>query len=306
MRNHLLVAYHSFDDPIFKGLMLNYLRRFQLSEDASQDIFTVITFEQQEYALSKEQQDSIKQELRNFRIDWYPLPYHSGGLFLTLKKLFDLCQFFHLAIKLNRIHQFESIWGFTTLSGVMAFLLSRILRRPVVLMNIEPHSDYMVDFGVWNKLGFKYQMLKMLENTMIKYAENVAVPTSWGYNQWKNKTRGNLHFVPTAIDTDDFIHDAEGRDVVRGKLGVRPETCVILYLGKFGGIYYSIKEAVKIFKSINDLVLDTFFYIVTPDDSSEIVREMEKENLEGRYLVKKKFHTPVFPNTYLQPILVSF
>ncbi len=289
MKNCLVIIYHSFSDPIFKGLMLRYIQRFQESVHSKKYAFHIITFEHSDYCLSGDEVLNIKQELETLNIFWYPLNYHSGGMLFLFKKLYELINVILKAFWLNIKYRFQYVIGFTTVSGALAMYISKFLRTPLILMNIEPHSDYMADFGIWRRNGIKYRVLSYLESKMISSSNHVALPTRNAFNEWKKKQiNGKLHFLPTCIDLDDFKFDEMGRKNYRAMLDVSDTTKVIVYLGKFGGIYYSIEETAAIFSSIKSMVGDVLFYVITTEQLSNVDRVFKAEGLEGYYFLKNR------------------
>lgn len=264
MKDHLVIAYHSFNDPIFKGLLLRYLQKFQECYDIHR--FHIITFEQRDYLFGKKDQQEIKEDLAKSNLFWSPCRYHSGGTFILLKKVVDFSTVIWKAINISLKNKLNTIIGFTTLSGILAYCISKLLRKPVVLINVEPHSDYMKDFGIWNKSGINYRLLKYFENNMIRNGDHVAFPTQNGLNHWKEvPVKGKLYFIPTCIELKDFHFDEIARREIRNRLHINDDTRVIVYTGKFGGIYYSMEEASRTFKNIFNHNENVHFYIITPD-----------------------------------------
>lgn len=288
MKDHLVIAYHSFNDPIFKGLLLRYLQKFH--ETALVHRFHVITFEQTNYLINKDEHQQIKSKLRDSNIVWHPLRYHSGGVFILFKKLWDFFVMFLLVARIAFKVKLNYVVGFTTLSGIMAYFISIFIQKKVIVLNIEPHSEYMKDFNIWSKSGLNYRLLRYLEDKMIRHGDHVVFPTMNGYNLWKDTpTKNKFYFVPTCIELDDFYFDERSRAELREKLGIDSGTKVILYLGKFGGIYYSMKEAARTFKSISKQNEKTFFYILTPDSTQALDNEMKQAGfLEYQYSIKGK------------------
>ncbi len=281
MNQHLVVIYHSFNDPIFKGLMLKYLQHFQKTGGRDRNTFHIITFEQHDYAIGNEERLLIKNGLQELNLYWYPRSYHSGGVFMLLKKAFDFLSAIYLVLLLDRKYRFKNTIGFTTISGVLALYISKIISSKLVLLNIEPHSDYMVDFNIWKKSGLKYRFLNYCENKMIETADHVALPTRNAYQEWFERgVHGKLYFVPTCIDTDDFYFDQVSRNRLRKEWGLPSTSKVIVYAGKFGGIYYSLSKTCEVFKELLDIEKGLFYYIITPDEPQVVKNELMKKGID--------------------------
>src|SRR5882672_7793773 len=79
----LYICYWSLNDPLCQSQSLAYLRELT----ALGHRFALMTFEQQQYALSAPQFAVMKRELASQGIYWYPLNYHKR--FGLLSKAFD-------------------------------------------------------------------------------------------------------------------------------------------------------------------------------------------------------------------------
>jgi len=276
-------------DPIFKGLMLKYLIRYQ-EKHKSNHTFHVITFEQQSYEMGAAKSSELKQYYDdNHNIVWHPLNYHTGGFLILFKKVYDLLNAFYRVVRLKYQFKIKTIIGFTSISGVISSLISKLLGLKLILLNIEPHSDYMSDFGYWPKSSFKYRILNYYESKMYKWADHIAVPTMNAYRELEQVgLPTNLHFLPTCIELSDFMFSGEGRKRVRRSLGVTEDTKVLIYVGKFGGIYYTIEETAKTFAKIRQQSEKVFFYVITTEDVDKVEEEFSKQGLAGVSNVRGK------------------
>ncbi len=235
----------------------------------------LITFEQPQYTISEQDHQRIKKELSSHNIVWYPKKYRTGGVFILFKKLVNLLAAFFQVYKINRRTKLKAIVGFTSLSGSIAFLISQLLSLKLIIICFEPHSEYMIDFKIWTKTSLSYLVLKKMEKLQVLYSDALVVPTKytvdlvkkWGFN-------GMIYKMPICIDENDFDFSLDQRTQARNKLGFKDRQ-VILYLGKFDGIYFGIEEVVRfyseLFKSNNRL----FFYVITPSPIAEVRKSFE-------------------------------
>lgn len=265
----LICASHSFQDPLFNGLMYQYLLEHQRQ---SKQVFRyhIITEEQQAYALPKEQQEQLQAELAQKNILWHPLPYR-GGKFILFKKLWN---FIHLFFKLWRIKREEKvklIVGFLAIAGGYAFLISRVLRLKLLVFCFEPHSLYMKEFGIWSEKALKYKVLHQVELWQATKADYVTAPTKHTVQLLKDwHSKATISRVPISVDTDKFHYSAQQRSRIRQENGVPDDRYAILYLGKFGGIYYSTEAVAKFCKRLLDAQPQLFFFTISPNPSQEI------------------------------------
>ncbi|MEO9473983.1 MAG: glycosyltransferase [Cyclobacteriaceae bacterium] len=250
--------------------MLRYLQRFQETNEG-RHCFHIITFEQEVYKMDATEKNATHRLLSKQDLCWYPMQYHTGGAFMLFKKLYDFVSVYLKTRQLHSRFHFQRVIGFTTISGAISLYMGKFLNTKTLLLNIEPHSDYMADFGYWSKTGIKYRLLNHMEKQMILTADHIALPTRKAYDIWKTvPKKGQLHFVPTCIDLDDFHFDPDGRKRIRNELGLNEESKLIIYVGKFGGIYYTAEMAGKVFGEIVASNPLAFFYIISPDSKEEV------------------------------------
>ena len=267
--------------------MLKYIQKYQNFKKGH--IFHIVTFEQPLYAMAVDDVDRTKAHLvKEYNIRWTPITYHSGGIFLLVKKLWDMCLVFLIASKINRRTPLHRIIGFTTISGAMSYLVSIMIGKPLVLLNIEPHSDYMVEFGVWARHSFAYKTLKYLEKKQMQHASFLAVPTKNAFELLQNdpKIRKHVYFVPTCINLNDFAFNQESRERIRREIGVNEDSKVLVYIGKFGGIYYSIEQMAQTIKKIIGPNNHFSLYVITSDNLEEISVIFDRYELSGRYVLQ--------------------
>ena len=267
----LVTLYHSYNDPISKGLIIEYLKEYQIHRGKGGKVY-LITFEQNQYRLSASKKKEIKEQLKKLNIFWHPLQYHTGGFFLVVKKVFDFLLLFILCVRLIIAHKIKYVIGFTSTSGIMATLISFLFRKKAIVLNMEPQSLYMVEFGIWKEKSLKYRVMALLENMVLKSNAHIAIPTHNYLNDLrKNNFRiKNSSFLATSIKTDDFKWSENNRKLLRDKFSIDEKRMVFIYVGKFDGIYYSAKEMASIYASILELLPGTLFFVITGNDRQEI------------------------------------
>ena len=131
----------------------------------------------------------------------------------------------------------------------------------------EPHSQYMLESGVWNKYDPRYIFMKKWEHKIIKKAQYLFCVTD-NYKQIlvnKGIEKSKLMFVPNFCDENKFSFTMLSRKEFRNKLGIHQNTTNGIYVGKFGGIYLNDK-AFEIFDFAKKQFQNFFLTILTPDD----------------------------------------
>ena len=83
MKHYIILLYNSYKDPLCQGLLVSYIKEITKEEKY---VFHIISYEQEKFKLSHEEEAKEKTELAALDIFWYPQTFHTGR-FLLLKKL---------------------------------------------------------------------------------------------------------------------------------------------------------------------------------------------------------------------------
>ena len=273
--NTLVFIYNSFNDPLFQNLVLRYVKSLSGKVNGS---FHIITFEQDQYRINDSTKADIKQDLKASNIYWYPLTFHTGR-FLLVKKLWDFVQSLWLVLRIRLKYRTRVIFAFANVAAAIAIVLKKLLRMRMIVYSYEPHSEFMVDLGDWKRSAIKYKVLKYLENLAGRDADYIMTGTKYMVELLTEEgSKAQLYRAPTAVDPREFLFKPEGRQQVRQKYGVENRP-VFLYLGKFGGLYYTY-EIPMMCSAINRIIPNSFFLVVTSNDHNEI-REMYRNYLDS-------------------------
>ena len=261
----IVLIYHSYRDPLFQNLMMEYLRTVIKSQGVQ---FYLITFEQKQFQLSYAELIREKRILKQSGILWYPIHYHAGK-FIIAKKIIDLIQAIFLIGRIKKLSRANSLVTFTNLSASIGIICAQLFRLKMLIYCYEPHSDFLVELGIWKKGGFKHRISKWIELYAGKHADFVMASTKFVVNLLSTiKTKGTLVRAPVSVDEKTFIFKDKGRKRVRKKYRLNNRN-VVLYLGKFGYLYYN-KEIAKLCKTLHENIDNTFFLIVTPNENGSI------------------------------------
>jgi glycosyltransferase involved in cell wall biosynthesis len=256
-----------------KGLVLEYLLPFHKEENNYQ--FHLITHEQKEFALSATETTAKKTELQYKNITWYPVKYRSGN-FLLFKKAFNFLETLFITAGIKISHKPKAIMGFLSIPGAFSYILAKLFRLKLIIYCFEPHSEYMADFKIWDKNGLNYKLLHRFEQLQLKHADHIVVPNHHSEKLVESlkKQNSKLYVCPVCIDTDLMQFDADARMMIRTQLKIDNRT-VIIYTGKFDGIYYSSDKVLAFFKKLYESNRQLFFYIITPNQE-EVKASIEK------------------------------
>ncbi len=275
-KKHIIIyTFQSLEDPLLKGLMLEYLIR--INKQRNELFFHLITHEQKQYKFSTLRKKDKRKELAGQHIKWYPVNYKSGKL-LLLKKIYNFIQTFIICLFIKFRYTPKVIVGFLPIAGGYSTIIAKVLRLKLVVFCFEPHSEYMIDFNVWKKNSLKYKLLKKFEKMQIKKASHLTLPTQASVN-YANKINpdNKKYLLPISVDTDLFKFSEEKREALRKKLNTGNKI-VIIYTGKFGGIYFNTKQIASLFKNLLEHYNDYYLLVITPD-AKEMKSDITKLNI---------------------------
>ncbi len=285
MQHILLFIYNSYRDPIVQGSVLSYIKRYKTALNGRAK-FTLITFEQEAYSIVNEEIPAIKKELAILNIAWYPQKYHTGGLFLLFKKIYDLIHGYMLARKIATKKRIDLIYTVGSISGAMGYYLSKILKARLLVHTFEPHSEFMLDFKIWHRYSPAYLLLHHMENKLIRRATYIMTGTDAMIKRIENRRTNNGIFkVPSCVDLEKFKPLSEIRGEVRKTLALNNKL-VLLYLGKFGGIYFTkepfvyFKYFLEYFEAKNPHIL-----IISPNDPDWIINSLAETGIRKNFTV---------------------
>lgn len=265
----LICASHSFQDPLFNGLMYQYILEHQ-QQSPQAFRYHIITEEQQAYALAPQEQAQLQAQLAQQNILWHPLPYR-GGKFILFKKLWNFITLFFKLWGIKKREKVKLIVGFLAIAGGYAFLISRVLRLKLLVFCFEPHSLYMKEFGIWSEQSLKYKILHQVEVWQATKADYVTAPTKHTVQLLKDwNSKAQIFRVPISVDTEKFSFSAAERARIRQENGVPEDRYAVLYLGKFGGIYYSAELVAQFCKRLLEEEPSLFFFTISPNPSEEV------------------------------------
>lgn len=294
-KHFLALIYNSFGDPLYANLMHRYLKRqMELNPNYQLDL---ITFEQKQYALDPNEERTTQAHLSGQRIYWHPLTYHSGD-FMLFKKTIDFTAAFFKVIRISMRHKPAMFLAFANTSAAISVILSKLVGSKLLIYSYEPHSDFLADFGIWKRSGWRYRLLNYLENRAGKHADYVLTGTSHMVEKLKGNVKGKVFRAPSGVDERLFSPAEESRKEMRAQWPVSDDSKVVLYVGKFGGIYYR-EEIAQFCKAMLEKDDQLFFVFLTPSDHREVQWIMEYADLpEESYLIAEG-KTPEEVNAYI-------
>ncbi|WMX15754.1 hypothetical protein [Aureispira sp. CCB-E] len=284
----LICASHSFKDPLFNGLMYQYILEHQKASQYAYR-YHIVTEEQAAYALSSREQAKLQAQLKEQDLFWHPMPYR-GGKFILFKKLWNFIGLFFKIWGIKRREKAKVIIGFLAIAGGYAYIISRVLRLKLMVFCFEPHSLYMKEFGIWSGSSLKYKILNKIEYLQATRADYVTGPTIHTIEllkKWQSKAK--LFRVPISVDTQKFTFSTQDRQRIRAQYNIPEDRYVMLYLGKFNGIYYNEKEVADFCKRLVHFDPSIFIFTISPTPSEAVEKAYLEAGLGKRdFLVLNK------------------
>ncbi|MBK9536435.1 MAG: hypothetical protein IPO10_14940 [Flavobacteriales bacterium] len=136
---------------------------------------------------------------------------------------------------------------------MIGYLVSKITGRRLVLDSYEPHAEAMVENGTWSSGGFAFRILFLFERLQSKRA-SVLIAATEGMRDYAKKKYGitdkPFYVKPACVDLKKFsAKDRKDPELLRS-MGLE-EKFVIVYAGKFGGIYLD-KEVFEFLREAYD------------------------------------------------------
>ena len=284
----IICASHSFKDPLFNGLMYQYILGHQKAA-GQQYRYHIVTEEQVAYALSPEEQANIQAALKTQDLFWHPMPYR-GGKFILFKKLWNFISLFFKIWGIKRRENTTIIVGFLAIAGGYAYIISQLLRLKLMVFCFEPHSLYMKEFGIWSEKSLKYKILSKVEYLQATRADYVTGPTIHTIDLLKKWTsKAKLFRVPISVDTQKFTFSNKDRQRIRTQYNIPEDRYAMLYLGKFNGIYYHEKEVAEFCKRLLDFDPRIFIFTISPTPSEDVKKAYLEAGLaKSDFLVLNK------------------
>ncbi len=214
--------------------------------------------------------ESITDRIVNDKVQHIPLISRNIRL-SVINKFSDFVSFRNRLLKVVDESNIHMIICRGAPAGALGYLLHKRTQLPFYVESFEPHGDYMLESGVWNRYDPKYILEAYWEEKQKTYAKGL-MPVARNYKEklvLEGVDEGKIDVIPCCVPVEKFEYSEGDRLTIRQKLGIGDEVTAV-YAGKFGGIYYS-EEAFQVFKATFDYFGNDFrLIILTPDDQSRV------------------------------------
>ena len=143
--------------------------------------------------------------------------------------------------------------------AVMAVFLGRILGAPVLIRADDVYREMGVSFGLTGQL---VKAANRINENFIKYSDRFLVTTSEGEKEISarvNLPPNHIGLSPNGVDPSEFNIVRHHQTNTRKPLGIKSDSKILLFVGRFSGPEYGIDLLLgslpKIIKEIPDLTL---------------------------------------------------
>jgi len=150
--------------------------------------------------------------------------------------------------------------------------------------------DERVDSGLW-KLNnplfrFIYKRYKRKEQEFFDRSAHIISLTEAGKAALVGRYRVpsvKITVIPCCVDLGLFdynLYDEKAKTMIRERIGVKPGTKIISYLGSLGG-WYLAGEMLEFFRTFQDCFPGSVFLVITKDNKEEILSLAKEKGIDG-------------------------
>ena len=255
----IVYLYNRLLDPLIQGNIFLYINELTQRSERCPYEFTIITYEDDQYPISESDKQIILEDFSKRYIHWIPLKWHPGTS--PLQKGIDLVAGMR-AVYYLRLNGYKHLISLGSVAGSLAYLFCGLFRIKLFLYQYEPHSEFNVDNGVWKSSSFSFRSLNFIEKKSAIFANVISTGTSYMLSRLESwKIKGSTFKIPSVVNDSIFSFKGEARKRIRASLGISEDKKVIIFAGKFGGLYYGI-ETLQAFKWLAESISNLFFLLL--------------------------------------------
>lgn len=273
MSTHTLyLCYFGLREPLVQTQVLPYLR--QLATDGL-DV-SLLTFEPQLHkAWTEHDRITEQRRLADGGISWYSLAYHKRPTIPAT--LYDILAGTWTAMSLVRQHRINVLHARAHVPMAMALLAQWLIGCCVIFDIRGLMADEYHDAGIWSHRSLPFKLVKLLERTGIRKADQIVVLTcrmrEWLLEQ-KLANAPKIEVIPCCVDFSRF-------DTATAR-GAIPDTkrFELVYAGSVTGLYL-LEEMGRFFLKLKERRSDAFLRILTSSSLSKAASVLERVGLSS-------------------------
>jgi glycosyltransferase involved in cell wall biosynthesis len=199
-----------------------------------------------------------------------------------LNKIFDFVLFPKKISEIARNHHVQYALSHSSMGGGLLYL--SIKQQIPFAVFYEPHSEYMLDSGVWKRYDPRYIFQSYLDKKQIPSAERIFTVTHKNkiYIENHYQLKNKVLVAPNSVPFDNFSLSIDHPLYLKKQLNIPERNYIGIYVGKFGDIYYDL-ESFELFKKTFDFFENNFYLIIlSPDSKDSILQKLEHQNIDTK------------------------
>lgn len=284
----LYICPWSLDDPLCQSQSLPYL--FGLAKLGYS--FALITFENPQFKLTKEQTKERRRQLQEANIYWYPVSYHQGS---SLKaKALDNYNGIIKGLKIWKQHKPRIIHSRSSLPTAIAMALAKLTGMKFLYDADSVLSEEYVDIKHWSQDSSGFLVMAKSEKLARKRAKQIIVLTQTLRSDFINNlgVKTPIEVIPCCVDLNRFTFDAATRHKRRCELEITNEK-LFTYVGKIGS-WYLVEETFDFFKEVLNSLPNAKLLIITHDSPIAFKQIATRKGINDEsYFIKKSSYSEV-------------
>lgn len=218
----------------------------------------------------------IKTELEYQKINHIGIPLGVNSIALSSYFLREI-KFLIRLLRICKEKKVDLIFARGAPSGGRASWLAALTRLPFIVESFEPHSQYMRDSGVWSLCDPRFLLQRLWEYCATKRATALLTVSNNFANALRNKgvDHKRVFVLPCTVDIERFRFNNSERSRVRQELGIPHDAIVGIYVGKFGGIYFDLADAIRTFSEAFCEFKNFYLIILSNESRARIDKAIE-------------------------------
>lgn len=274
--NLLIITYWQYQDALIQTYTLPYVKIIAKHLPPGSKI----------YLITLDKETSVDHPSSQQNIENISLPYISFSTKAAVSWVKNILKLYRL-IKRENI---STIHAWCTPAGMIAYILSVLTRKILIIDSFEPHAEAMVENGEWKKNSWAFKILFKYEKLQTKKAKHLIATTEGmkAYSKIKYNHTGNSFFVkPACVDLLLFSEKNVKNKELLSELGLQHKT-IGVYAGKFGGIYLN-KEVFDFIKVSEIYWEGKFRALILSSHTPEYIQQMAKQSNISEDTIIHKF-----------------
>jgi glycosyltransferase involved in cell wall biosynthesis len=270
----LYLCYFGLREPLVQTQVLPYLRQLA---SANMEVY-LLTFEPQlKKRWSAQELEAERAKLSQEGIRWFALPYHKRPSIPAT--FYDVLAGAWKAVRLVQRYKIDVLHARAHIAMAMALVAGRLTRCRLIFDIRGLVAEEYADAGVWAENSLPFRMVKLLERSGIRRADQLVVLTrrmrDWLVEQ-RLATADEIEVIPCCVDFSRFgagealtpqakeLREEEERKELEERKG-REERFVIAYAGSVTGLYL-LEEMGRFFLAVRAQRPGAFFQIMTASE----------------------------------------